>query len=174
MVLPKDRLRKIHGIAEPLGSADPSVLARRKYHEMVSTWLANKSYILQLLFVTIGFVNVLLPALSRPWRTVIENTFISREIFHDYSTFSGLAIANLYILIALFLIRTLQIKSLPGGSAFALSYRNIIDMELFPRTPKEELAYWSEIVFGLAGTTTWLFIPFGVLAYFIKISRVLG
>ncbi|MFM5741313.1 hypothetical protein ACET6W_01065 [Aeromonas veronii] len=115
-------------------------------------------------------MSVLLPALSRPWRAVIENAFIVREIFHDYSTFSGLAIANLYILIALFLIRTLQIKSLPGGSAFALSYKNIIDMELFPRTSKEEFAYWTEIVFGLAGTTIWLFIPFGVLAYFIEIG----
>jgi hypothetical protein len=170
MALSKDRLRKIHGVAEPTGPADQAVLARRKYHEAAATWLARRSYILQAIFAAIGFVVVLLPIFSRSWRTVIESTPIARWVFHDYSTFSGLAMVNLYILMALFLIRSWQIKSLPGGAAFSLTYRNVVDMELYPRTKREELAYWTDISFGFVGTTLWLFLPFGALAYFINIG----
>ena len=170
MTLPKDRLRKIHGIVEPTGPADQSVLARRKYHEAAATWLARKSYILQAVFAAIGFVVVLLPVFSSSWRAVVESTPIVRWVFHDYSTLSGLAMTNLYILMTLFLVRSWQVKSLPGGAAFSLTYRNVVDMELFPRTRREEFAYWADISFGFVGTTLWLFLPFGVLAYFINIG----
>ena len=77
---------------------------------------------------------------------------------------------NLYILMALFLVRSWQIKSLPGGAAITLTYRNVVDMELFPRTRREEFTYWTDISFGFVGTTLWLFVPFGVIAYFINIG----
>lgn len=61
--------------------------------------------------------------------------------------------------------------SLPGGAAAFLTYRNVVDMELCPRTRREELAYRTDVVFSLGCTTIWLFLPFGVLAYFIGMGR---
>lgn len=170
MTLSKDRLRKIHGVSESTAPADQAVLARRKYHEVAANWLARISFFLHAIFAAIGFAVVLLPILSRSWRAIIESTPLVRVVFHDYSTFGGLAMVNLYILMALFLIRNWQIKSLPGGAAFSLTYRNVVDMELFPRTRREEFAYWADISFGFVGATLWLFLPFGVLAYFINIG----
>lgn len=170
MTLSKDRLRKIHGLTDPTAPSDPAVMARRTYHEAAAKWLAKWSYPLQAFFALIGFVVVLLPMFSKTWRTIIESTPVVKSVFHDYSTFSGLAMVNLYILMALFLVRSWQIKSLPGGAAIALTYRNVVDMELFPRTRREEFAYWTDISFGFVGTTLWLFLPFGVIAYFINIG----
>jgi hypothetical protein len=170
MTLSKDRLRKIHGVAESTGPADQAVLTRRKYHEAAAQWLARRSFLLQATFAAIGFVVVMLPMFSKTWRTIIESTPVVRSVFHDYSTFSGLAMVNLYILMALFLVRSWQIKSLPGGAAIALTYRTVLDMELFPRTRREEFAYWTDISFGFLSTTLWLFLPFGVIAYFINIG----
>lgn len=170
MALSKDRLRKIHGIPEPTGSADPSVLARRRFHEAAAKWLARWSYPLQAAFAMIGFVVVLLPVISKSWRAAIESTPIVRSVFLDYSTFSGLAMANLYILMALFLVRNWQRKSLPWGVDAPLTYRDIVDMELFPRTRKEEFAYWTDMSLAFLGMTLWLFLPFGGLAYFINIG----
>ena len=150
MTLSKDRLRKIHGVTESTAPADQAVLA--KYHEAAANWLARISFFLHAIFAAIGFAVVLLPILSRSWRAIIESTPLVRVVFHDYSTFGGLAMANLYILMALFLIR------------------NVVDMELFPRTRREEFAYWADISFGFVGATLWLFLPFGVLAYFINIG----
>ncbi len=170
MTLPKDRLREIHGVAKSTAPADQAVLARRKHHEAAAKWLARRSYLLQAIFAAIGFVVVLLPIFSKTWCVVIKSTPVVRTVFHDYSTFSGLAMVNLYVLMALFLARSWQIKSLPGGSSFGLTYRNVLDMELFPRTRQEEFAYWTDISFGFVGTTLWLFLPFSVLAYFINIG----
>lgn len=170
MTLPKDRLRKIHGIGEQTGSADQAVLARRKYHEAAARWLAKWLPPLQAFFALLGFFVILLPVLSKPWRSIVEALPIFAKIFHDYSTFSGLAMVHFYISMALFLVRGWQIRSLPGGNAFPLTYRNVVDMELVPRTRTEECAYWIDISFGFVGATLLLFLPFGVLAYFINIG----
>lgn len=170
MTLKKDRLRKLHGIPEPTGPADPAIIERRKLHRTAVKWLAKWLCPLHAIFGFIGFLVVLFPMLSKKWRIVIESTPLVRGVFHDYSTFSGLAILNLFILMALFLARNWLGKSLPGGATSILSYKNILDMELYPRVKKEELAYWIDISFGIAGATLWLFLPFGVLAYFIRMG----
>lgn len=170
MASERDRMRKIHGISEPTGPAEQAVLARRELHESAAEWLAKRSYLLQIAFAAIGLVVVLLPVFFRGWRMTIEGAPIVRGIFHHYSTFSGMALVNLYVLAALFLARSWQGKSLPRGAHTILTYRDVVDMELYPRTRREELAYWTDISFGLAATTLWLLLPFGVLAYFIRIA----
>lgn len=167
MILSKEQLRKIHGIAEPSGPEDPGVLTRRKYHEASAKWLARYYSSLQAIFAIIGFVFILLPALSKSWRTTIENIPVVITIFHDYATLNGLAMANFYLLITLFLLRNWKSKHLPGGEAIGLDYQNIVAMELYPRTKHEESAYWIDLSFSLAASTFWLFMPFGLFAYFI-------
>ncbi|WP_157381306.1 hypothetical protein [Tepidiphilus margaritifer] len=94
MTLPKDRLRKIYGVAESTVPADEAVLARRKYHEAVALWLAKWLVPLQAFFASIGFFMILLPVLSKTWRNIVESVPILAYVFHAYSTFSGLAIVN--------------------------------------------------------------------------------
>lgn len=170
MALSKDQLRKIHGIPEPTGSADPAVLARRGFHEAVAKWLARWSYPLQAVFALIGFVVVLLPTLSNNWRTVIENTPIAGRIFQDFSSLGGLAMLLFFFLLGLFLIWNGLQSRLPAGRNSFLTNRDIVEMELYPRNKKEEFIYWVDFVFAVTGTTLWLFLPFGVLAYFIRIG----
>ena len=169
MTLSKDRLRIIHGITESKVMSDEAVLARRKYHEAAARWLSRRSSYLQTFFAAIGFVVVLLPMFSKTWRTVIESTPVVSAVFHAYITFSGLAIVHLYFLMALFLVRNWQIKSLPGGTAVPRTYSDVLDMELFPRTRREEFAYWTDILFGFGGATLWLFLPFSLFAFFMNL-----
>ena len=96
MTLSKDRLRKIHGVTESTAPADQAVLARRKYHEAAAKWLAKWLVPLQTFFGLLGFSVVLLPVLSKPWRSIVEGIPLLAEVFHDYSTFSGLALFNLF------------------------------------------------------------------------------
>jgi hypothetical protein len=65
MTLPKDRLRKIHGVTESTAPADQAVLARRKHHEAAAKWCAKWLTFLHFVFAFIGFTVVLLPVLLK-------------------------------------------------------------------------------------------------------------
>ncbi|MBK8134216.1 MAG: hypothetical protein IPN63_06355 [Gammaproteobacteria bacterium] len=169
MTLPKDRLRKIHGVTEPAGPADQSVLARRKYHEAAAIWLAKWLTPLQALFALLGFFVVLLPVLSKPWRSIVENLPIFAPVFHDYSTFSGVAMANLYIGMLMAFTKLYWAKHSPSGDI--VPYKDGIAPLPCPRTRKEEVSFWIETVALILVTSVWLFLPFGVLAYFINIGN---
>jgi len=171
MSLSKNQLRKIYGVEDSTSPEDQEVLVRRKYHRMVAQWLAKRDVLLETTFASIGFFIVLLPMFSKGWRSVIEKTPIVSTIFHDYSTMSGLALINLHFLLAAFMLRSLSIKNLPGKTVSPMTHRHIVEMELFPRTKNEEFSYWANILFSATGSTLWLFLPFGVMAYFMNIGR---
>lgn len=170
MALSKERLRKFHGIPEPTGPSDPAVLARRPAQEAAARWMARWLTDLQAGFALVGFVVVLLPTLSKPWRAVIDTIPFVAGVFHDYSTFSGAALANLFGVILLFAVHNLLARHIPGGATAILTYRDVAEMELYPHSRKAELAYWAKLAHTLASTTMLLFLPFGVLAYFIRIG----
>lgn len=169
MTLSKDRLRKLHGITEPTEPADPAVLARRKYHEAAAIWLAKGLVPLQAFFASLGFFAILLPMLLKPWRNIVEGLPILAHIFHDYSTFSGLAMANLYIGMLTAVIKLYWGKRSPSGDV--ISYKDGIAPLHLPRTRKEEISFWIEAIALIFVTSVWLFLPFGVLAYFINIGN---
>lgn len=170
MALSKYRLRKIHGIPESTEPADPAVLARQRFHVVTAKWLSRWITSLQVIFALIGFVIVLLPTLSSNWRGVIEKTPIAARIFQDFSSLSGLAMWLFFFLMAMFLVGNGLKSELPTHRGFFLSHRDIVEMELYPRNKREEFIYWFDFVFAVTGTALWLFLPFGVLAYFIKIG----
>lgn len=169
MTLPKDHLRKIYGITERAGPANPTVLERTRYHEAAAEWLAEWLAPLQAVFASLGFFIILLPVLSKPWRSIIEGLPILSKIFLDYSTFSGLAIINIYALLFTGLIKLWLAKQSPSGDV--IPYKDGIAPLLCPRTRKEEVSFWIESVAMILGTSVWLFLPFGVLGYFINIGR---
>lgn len=169
MVFSKDRPRKIHGIPEPTGPTDPAVLARRRFHETAAKWCAKGLMPLQVFFAFIGFSVVLLPILWNPWRSAVESTPLLAQIFFDYSTFSGLALLNLYAGLLTAVTKPYWAKHSPSGPI--PSYKNDIAPVACPITKEEEVSFWIEIVALILVTTVWLFLPFGVIAYFIRIGN---
>ncbi|WP_200384610.1 hypothetical protein [Rhodocyclus tenuis] len=168
--LSKDQLRKIHGVTEPTGPEDPTVIARRKFHEAAAKWLARWSYPLQGLFASIGLVVVLLPTMSKSWRSVVEMMPIAGRIFQDFSSLSGSAMLLFYFLSGLFVIQTRVQSKNPAGQASFLTYRDVVEMELYPKNKGEELAYWVDFSLAVTGTTLWLYLPFGILAFAIRMG----
>ncbi len=169
MNFPKDRLRKIYGITEPTGPTDPVVLARRKYHEAAAKWLAKWLVPLQVFFAVIGFFVVLLPVLSKSWRSIVEGLPFFSKVFLDYSTFGGLAIIHLYIGLAMAFTKPYLVKYSPSGDV--VPYKNGIAPLLCPRTRKEEVSFWIEVAALIMVASVWLFLPFGVLGYFMNPGR---
>ena len=169
MTLPKDRLRKIHDVTEPTGQADQAVLARRKYHEAAAIWLAKWLTPLQVLFALLGFFVVLLPMLLKPWRGIVEGTPLLAQVFHDYSTFSGLALLNLFAGMLTAITKPYWSKHSPSGPV--PSYKDRVAPVACPMTRKEELFFWIEIIALILVTTVWLFLPFGVIAYFLRMGE---
>lgn len=168
MTLSKDRLRKIHGVTESTAPADQAVLARRKYHEAAAKWLAKWLVPLQTFFGLLGFSVVLLPVLSKPWRSIVEGIPLLAEVFHDYSTFSGLALFNLFAGMLTAITKPFWAKHSPSGPT--PSYRDYVAPVACPMTRREEVSFWIEIVALILVTTVWLFLPFGVIAYFVRMG----
>lgn len=170
----RDRTRKLWGLTLPDVPEDPSVMSRRRYHEAAAKWLAKWSYPLQAFFATAGFVVVLLPMFSKSWRAVVESAPIAGGMFNDFSTLSGWAMLLFLSLMTMFLILNWKVNDYPGGwhptkqRGFP-NPRQVVEMELYPRTHREEFVFWIGIVFGAVGTTIWT-IFCGVFAFFINIG----
>ena len=155
---------------------DDSFISSRRARQMAAArWLAKWSYRLQALFASIGFFLVLLPALNNPWREIIEAFSLTEWVFRAFSTLSGGAIIWLGILMLLHLILNFMVKDYPGGWNPTKEWgfpspQQVVEKELYPRNRKEEFVFWIGIILGTVGTTFWLYLPFGVLAYFIRIG----
>lgn len=171
MALNKNQSRNTHGTPESPKEGDPSVLARQQLHQATAKWRAKWLISLHGCFGVLGFAIVLLPAISKNWRSIVENTPVFSHIFYSYSSFSGLSMSNLFLLIVLFFAK----NSFRQNSAAALNSpqtnHESVRLELYPKTKREEATYWIEFLDSIASVTLWLFLPFGTLAYFILMSR---
>ena len=61
----------------------------------------------------------------------------------------------------------------PGGWDVARQWgfpspAQVVDRGLYPERPKERVFFWLNLTFGLLGSTLWLYLPFGVLAYSLR------
>lgn len=169
MMQPKDRLRKTYSDIDPKDPASQAVLARRKYHEAAAIWLAKWLTPLQAFFGLLGFSVVLLPMFSKSWRNLVEATPLLAEVFHDYSTLSGFALLNLFAGMLTTITKPYWAKHSPSGPI--PSYRNGVAPLACPITTKEEISFWIEIVSLILVTTVWLFLPFGVIAYLLRVGE---
>lgn len=169
MALDKNQLRKFHGLPPSTDDGEPSVLVRRKFHESAAKWCVKWLTSIHIFFAAFGFIVILLPVIAKPWRLIIENTYLLSQIFHSYSSLSGLSMVNLYLLIILYIVKSFFRKNLPNDQIFPVTYDAVIKMGIYPKTRKAEAEYWLNFLFALASVTLWLFLPFGVLAYLILI-----
>lgn len=125
------RSQEIQGRPEATGPVDPAALARRKFHEVAARWCAKWLVSLQVFFAFIGLTLVLLPALSKPWRSIIEGNQFSAHVFQDYSTFSGWALVNLFAGMLTALVKTCCARN--SYFCFMASYKDIIRLDAYPR-----------------------------------------
>lgn len=168
MEFTKEQLKRFHGVSEPPGPADPKVLARRKYHEAGARWLSKLSPRLHVLFFFTGLALVLLPALSTTWRAAVEAIAVFEKIFTDYSTFQGVALGNINLLSAICILNLCQEKNLPWGCDADVTTKDILKLDLYPKSLKEESSFWTYFIFELTASSIWMFLPFGVISYFIR------
>lgn len=152
------------------------VVSPRKDAQIAAArWLAKWSRPLQISFATTGFSVVLMPVLSNPWKEVVVSLPVAGWVFNQFSTFGAWAMLLLGLLLTLFLILNIMVRDYPGGWNPTKEWgfpspKQVVEKELYPRTRKEEFVFWVDIFFGAIGTTVWLYLPFGVLAYFIRIG----
>jgi hypothetical protein len=144
-------------------------MARRDYQIRGARICAKLDVPLQLFFAFIGFIVILLPVLWPTWRHIIETTPIVATIYHDYSTFSSLALINLAAAAVITLAKTFW--AIPEAGAAKPSYKDLLYLEDYPRSKRQEIGYWIEIATFLIASTMWLFLPFSVMAYFIRLGN---
>lgn len=149
---------------------DKQVIARHATHRLIAVFYAKWLTLIHIAFAFFGFLIVLLPSLVAPWRELVESLPILAPIFESYSTLGGFSIIHFIGLIALLIIRDVLTPAELRSKMQFLTYKDILRKELYPKTKKEEVAYWTSALFGLAVSSLWLFFPFGVISYFILLE----
>lgn len=167
MPLNKDQLRKLYKIPKPTGECDPSVLARRKYHEasalLCDKWLSS----FHACFFLIGLVFILTPAISESFRLLINQIPIFSTLFYNYSNPSGFMVNHAYLIFASIVVRNVFSSNLPGNKVSPRTYAMVVAMDLYPQSKKEEISYFINMLFVIGMASAWLLFPSGVLAVLI-------
>lgn len=115
MAMSKERLRKIHGIPEPVGEADSVVLARRGTHEAVARWMEKWFLEIKIVFAVIGFFFVLLPSLSKRLGSFVVSVPVLGRVFQSFSTLGSAVMVGVFVYVFIFIIRSCVAKYIPGG-----------------------------------------------------------
>jgi hypothetical protein len=145
-----------------------AVTSRNHLHKAAAVWCDKWLPWLYTLFASIGLFIVLLPAMIPSWQTTIVKSSLLLYIFSSYSTFTGISAYNFLLSLTLMIISTiLNQKFAIDEKIVNPGYSLIIKKELYPKTFQQEGAYWFSIIFQAINTTTPLFLPFGVISFFI-------
>lgn len=156
------------------GNADAAVLRRRAAHERVAQWMARWQFPLQALFAMLGLFVVLMPLLLAFWRDVVMAHALAAWVHTEFSRMGPWATAWLLFLVAGPLV-ALHFMAHHYPSSWDVrqqwgfpSPSQIVRRRLYPRTQREEGVFWLAMLMDLLGTTLWLYLPFGVLAYSVS------
>lgn len=163
-------------VPNPLTQAmySEGVLGRRPAHVRVARWVARWQFALQVSFVIAGLFLVLMPVLLEFWLVLIQQNPITHWVFEEFSRMGPMAIGWLvFLLCGPYLALHLMAQHYPGGwdvrqqQGFP-SPTQIVERSLYPRTRREECVFWIAMVMDVLGTSIWLYLPFGVMAYSIR------
>lgn len=142
---------------------DPAVTGRRALHRAAAAGCAQALPMLHVAFALAGCLLVLLPALSPPWRALLASLPAVGALSNDYGALGTSARLHVAVLLAAWVARTAV--TLPSADAERpTGFDEIVARGLYPRTRREEIAFWIDIVQSLTATSLWLLMPFGVLA----------
>lgn len=158
-----------HDSSEGNMPSGTNVIKRKKYYRAIAKWLEKWLIVLQATFATLGFFVIFLPTISSAWRSVIEKSILFDKMFYDYSTFSGLAMINLYMGMFVALAKPYWSKHTPSGDL--IKTKKGTSSFRYPRTKREEISFLADSIALILVTSVWLFLPFGMVAYFIDIGR---
>lgn len=143
---------------------DAGVLGRRALHRAAAAGCARWLPPLHVAFAVAGGLLVLLPAVSPSWRALIERVPPLGALSADYAVLGASARIHLAILFAAWVARMAATVGPSADGARPPGFDEIVARNLYPRTRREELAFWIDVVQAFAATSLWLLMPFGVLA----------
>lgn len=162
-------MRRILGLGEVKEGGDPEVLARRKYHVFVAKWLAKWLPWLQVSAAIIGIVLIFLPAVWIEWRAhVIEIPVIS-GLFFDFHSIQGNYLLVFYFCIIMYIAVNFKAQDFPGGWDPKKQHRfptsnEIVRLELYPVTKKEEFVFWLDSFTGFFVVPMWWLLLIGFIS----------
>lgn len=164
-----ERLRKINGVTLPEVDIDTRVVERRDLH-ISGLKLAQKlSSRLRLFSLIVGIVFVLAPGILPGWRHVISTNWLTDTFYSQMTAIGPLARYMIFGLTLLFLLRASVDKYVPCSTSLGKTHSDILEMELFPRTRKEEFAYWIDLVFNVVASVSFI-LPFAAFVFIINIK----
>lgn len=166
------------GVHVPIHSresvANQRVLARRPLHMRTARWLVRWQFPLQVAFAIAGLFLVLMPVLLDFWHEIIDEHAITAWVYEEFSRMGLVAVGWLVFLVCgPYLALHLMAQHYPGGWNVRQQWgfpspTQIVERELYPRTLREECVFWVAMVMDVLGTSLWLYLPFGVLAFSLR------
>lgn len=157
-----------------ISQPDSRVLARRSIHIAIAEWEARWAVWFQVVGACVGLFLVFLPAVSKSWHTTIKGIPVFLWVYEEFSRFGSIALTILFVAVFLNIMLHLFFKHFPGSwdvqKECGFPTANIVkERRLYPINRAEELMFWMHATIGLFGFFVWIYMPFGVLAYFIRI-----
>ena len=122
----------------------------------------------------LGLFLVLLPVLLPFWHEVVQRWGFTAWVFEEFSRMGPVALGWLvFLFVGLYGALRALARHSPGGWDVARQWgfpspAQVVDRGLYPERPKERVFFWLNLTFGLLGSTLWLYLPFGVLAYSLR------
>lgn len=167
----KKKLREIYGLNEGNACEDSSVIRRRKYHVYAAIWLARWMYYLQLLFLIIGAVFLLFPALGLDWYPFLLGIKASYVFTKNFNLLSFFFFFLFIVTTTFYIVIGFNVKNYPGGwdptKQFGYpSPKQVVELELYPNTKKEEFVFWMDFIFGVL-ISTWPLLAVSLLSFLI-------
>lgn len=177
MALSKEKRREIYGIKEPNEPSDIDVIARRPVHEALSKWELKWMNSIGFSCGVIALLTVLLPALFKPWKIIVDDFLLLSTIHRMFTTLN----LGLFFIVAFGACLHLYSASKIDGKKYShhgypinlsgvRSSQQVIDMELYPRTKLEERVFWIDLIGGVWLATTWWFVIFGGFVMMLKLG----
>ncbi len=167
------KIRAKFKLREPVLPAEPSVIARRRYHRSAAKFCAKWRAVISLASLLLAALIVVLPVFFLEWRQYILSTPLIETIFIGFSTSKLWGLASI-LLGTPGLYAHSKIKGISDsdcGYPYDISGVGMDDVfkaSLYPRTLIEERLFWVDIYYDLYMATVWWFLIFGGFAYFLE------
>lgn len=167
---PKQEI-KVNEEAMVLDLVDPQAIARRRIHKLAAQWMVNYGTKLHLAILVLGFFIFILPLF---WNGqlfgIINIAPLLSAIFRMFYRLTGWLTYGICLLISLTIIRQLIKIILLKSDQKNMTYKEIINMEKFPKYLKHEIYFWISIIHRLIAEIILIILPFAIFLRLITIS----
>lgn len=166
----KEQLKKWHGVIDWGRPANKKVLSRRPFHIQFAKTMDRFLKPVMWLVVYFGFLVIALPEFIPSWKEFVSETFPLSSYYYLFVNRDGTMSSGVWFVVLFLIARFAHVvfrKHLPGGGGserelLKLSYRDIISMELYPRTIAEEFFFYFGLFIGVTASLAFSYV-FGVI-----------